>query len=104
VLGRRAPVAGSVEAARIDRWQLVTERDAARLARARTARPPDEDREQPGAQRRAPLEAVDAAQHGEPGLLYDLLGDGAAAYEGRGEAQHGVVVVPDDGHERRLVA
>ena len=34
-----------------------------------------EDAEQPRLQRRAPLEAVDALEDGEPGLLRDLLGD-----------------------------
>ena len=55
---------------------------APRLGRVR------EDPEDPGLQRRAALEAVEALEDAEPGFLDDLLGDGAARDEHHRHPQH----------------
>ncbi len=43
----------------------------------------DQDVDDPGFERGASLEAIDAAQDGEPGLLDDILGRGSV-----GDVQH----------------
>jgi hypothetical protein len=60
--------------------------DAPRLGSVR------EDAEDPRLQRRAPLEAIDPLQDGEPGLLCDLLGDCLGRH-----------VHPRNAHEHRVV-
>jgi hypothetical protein len=60
--------------------------------------------EQPGAQRRAALEPVQAAYQGEPGLLRDVLGEVRAhAERGREPREPGVVAL-DQAREGVFVA
>ena len=54
-------------------------------------------------QRRAALEALDAAQDGEPGLLHDLLGDRPVAHVDARQPQHARAVGIDERDERLLV-
>ncbi len=77
--------------------------DGALLPHAGGACPVGEDVEDPGLERGAALEAVDALQDGEPGLLGDLLRDGPAGDEGLGEPDHGRVVGVDELGEGGLV-
>ena len=104
--GGRAPrkrsgsTAGSSSPAPAERG----ERHAARLALAAGARAVGDDPQDPGLQRRAALEAVEALQDAEPGLLHDLLGDGAAAHVAERDPQHQRAVAVDERHERVLVA
>ena len=96
--------------ARGDRRLLVRRRPRApRTARCgprarRASWPVGEDPEDPRLQRRATLEAVDPAQHADPRLLHDLLGDRLAADEHPREPQHRRPVQLDEPHERSLVA
>ena len=63
-----------------------------------------DDSEQPGFQRRAPLEPVEAAKCAEPCLLDDLVGDGARADERERDFSHRRPVPVDERDERLLVA
>jgi hypothetical protein len=63
--------------------------DQARLAAGTAARAVQHDGEQPGGQAGAALEAADPVEHGQPGVLHDLLGLGAAADDGVGNGDQG---------------
>ena len=56
------------------------EREGPALAFATGASGVQQDRRDPGLERRAPLEAVDPVEHREPRLLHDLLGHRAAGH------------------------
>jgi hypothetical protein len=113
---RRRPRAragpGTDEAIGIDRGEIAVallarerrEGDRAPLALAARARAVDEDAEDPGAQRRALLEAVEALQRGQPRLLYDVLGDGRAGHVHARDAHHRWGPADDEVHERLFVA
>ena len=102
VLRRRRPGAGSVEGAVGDDLRAVargpapgqlSQHDRPALSLASRLGPVGEDAEQPRLQRRAPVEAIDAAEDGEPGLLDDILGRRLASH-----------VEPSNSQQRRLVA
>src|SRR5207244_10387893 len=90
--GRRGPsagvarVVGREEAIGIDRWAVVAgglergERHAPRLAPAPRLRSVGEDPHDPGLERGAALEGVDAGDDRAPRLLDDFLGDRAGAH------------------------
>ena len=63
-----------------------------------------EDAEEPGFERRAAFEAVDASHSAEPGFLHDLRRHFAVADEGTSDAQHGVVVAVHQGREGGFIA
>jgi hypothetical protein len=71
---------------------------------ARAARAVDEDPQQPGLERGAPREAVEAAQDAQPCVLDDLFGDRPAGNEGGGQAQQHRLVAIHERKERRLIA
>jgi hypothetical protein len=73
------------------------------LPRAPGAGDVHEDPEDPGLDRRALLEAVDAGDDGQPGLLDDLLGAGSRPHERRGHPAQGRIVAVEQPGERRLV-
>ena len=60
--------------------------------------------EGPRLQRRAALEALEALDDPEPGLLHDLLGHRAVLHVGAGHREHRAVEAGDESHERLLVA
>ena len=62
-----------------------------------------EDAEEPGLEGGAGLEAIDALEDAEPGLLNDVLGGGAVADVEEGEADEGRLVAIDKDHEGALV-
>ena len=64
----------------------------------------DQHPKQPSLERRPALEALHAADDGEPGLLARLLRDGATAHCRLGEAEQPRLVTADQLDERRLVA
>ena len=95
----RRPMAGPAvavaeEAIRLDGRLVVgvaaeaREGHAAALALAPRLGRVREDPEDPGLQRRAALEAVEALEDAEPGFLDDLLGDGTARHEHHRHPQH----------------
>ena len=93
------------ETLRVDRGLVEhgRERDGSRLALATRLRRVDEDAEDPRLERRPAFEAVEPAEHAEPGVLDDLLGDGARAHERLGDPEHRRAVALDELHERLLV-
>ena len=103
-LGRRvAPVSVLEEAVGLDRplvFALLArqrrERHRARLARAARLGQVRGDREEPGAERAAPLEARQAVQHRDPRVLRDLLGERRAAHVGARDPDQRAVVAPHD--------
>jgi hypothetical protein len=80
------------------------ERHAATFARSAAQSHVREDAEDPGLERRAPLEAVEALQDPEPRLLHDLLGDVARLNVVARHRQHRAVVSLDERLEGLLVA
>jgi hypothetical protein len=68
------------------------------------AGPVHEDAEEPGLEAGASLEPVDAADHAEPRVLDDLLGDRPARHDRLGEAHQARLVLADELGERTLVA
>ena len=79
-------------------------RDGAVLPNAGGSGPVDQNAEQPGLERRPSLEPVDAAEHADPGVLDDFLGNGVAGHEGASETQERRVVPGDERQERGLIA
>ena len=79
-------------------------RDTSPLPLAATDRGVPEDREQPGPQGTATLEAIEPANDAEPGLLHDLLGYVAGSDVCHGNAQQGGAVGVDQRGEGLLVA
>ena len=96
----RAPRAGRVEA--VD--ELVVGPPGLLLPTGARPGAVEEDPEEPGLERRAPLEALDAADDRHPRLLADLLGHGAAADGRLGQAEQPGLVAVDQFDERGLVA
>src|SRR6266481_6100643 len=112
--GRRAgPVAGPArvllveEAARVDRGLVIVgvhgrqrrERHRSTLALGPGLCGVREDAKDPGLQRRALLEAVDAADDREPRLLNDLVRNGGTAHVGKGEPPERCVMACDEALE-----
>ena len=79
------------------------ERDLPRLADRTRPRAVGEDAEDPRLQRRTLLEAVDAADDAEPGLLHDVVGERVGAHERARQAPQLRVVAGHELHEGRLV-
>ena len=107
--GRGArPAAVGTERGRLDGRAVVAlergERDAAGVADGVGACAVDEDAEDPGAQGRAALEVVKSTDHGEPGLLNDLVGRRARAHERPRDASQRPVVPVDEGPEGSFVS
>ena len=100
----RAAEAFGVDGRRVVLGRQRGERHAARLARAARLGLVDEDREDPRLQRRAALEAVEAVDDAEPGLLHDLLRDRAVLHVGARHREHRAVEAGDERLERLLVA
>ena len=73
------------------------------FARTGRACPVDENPEQPGLERRTPLEPVDAADDAHPGVLYRLFGHGLTGDHRAGQAEHGLLVAGHEHDERVLV-
>jgi hypothetical protein len=80
------------------------ERHRAALPDAAGLREVHDDAEEPGAQRRAALEAVDPAQQADPRLLDDFFGHGPVAHVKTRDAQHGGAMILDELRESALVA
>ena len=66
--------------------------------------PVNQDAKQPGAERRAALEAADAPQDPDPGFLDHFLCYRAARHIAPGDGQHGVLVFPGQLGECALIA
>lgn len=98
--GGAAHPPGGVEAVR---QRARVEGHAAVLPGAGAAGPVHADAEQPGAQRRPTLEALDAAHDAQPGLLHDLVGDGSRGHQRLRQTDQLRVVAAHQGGERRLV-
>src|SRR4051812_32581369 len=64
----------------------------------------DDDAEDPGLEGRAPLEAIQPAQHTEPRLLDDLLGHLAPADVGACHPQHARMVAIEQLNEGGFIA
>ena len=99
------------EAIRVDRGlrhaaRLVQRRERQRpaLALRPCLRGVDEDAEHPRLQRGAALEAVEAPEHAEPGLLHYLLGNCARGDVHHRDPQHRRTVETNEVHERGFVA
>ena len=97
------PLPLGVETGGIDRVQGLGGRGGVLLGAGRTS-PIDEDAEEPGLERRAPFERLDAPDQAQPGVLHGFLGHGLAGDEAPGQTQHGLLVAAHQGHERFLVA
>ena len=63
-----------------------------------------EDLEDPRLERRSALEAVQALEHRQPGLLGDLLGHRPAGHVDHGQPHHRRLMLLDQARERLLVA
>jgi hypothetical protein len=63
-----------------------------------------QDAEDPRLERRAPFEAVEAAEDADPGLLDDFFRHLAGRYEDLRDANHRAVVALDELPERALVS
>ena len=70
------------------------ERHGAALALAAGLRDVGQDSEDPGLQRRPPLEAVDSFEDADPRFLDDVFGDGAARDVDQRDAKERSVVLP----------
>ena len=81
----------------------VVERHRPTLAARDRPRLVDQDRVEPGLQRRTPLEAIEAAQHPDPRLLHDLLGDAAVGHERLRDADHRGVMRSDQARKRLFI-
>src|SRR5690606_16440587 len=105
-VGAEEPVLLPVVArlARAARRRNGGERSGARLAARARARTVHEDPEDPGLQGGPAFETLQAAEHGEPGVLDDFFGVGAGADVGPGEAEHRGVPAVEEPLERLLVA
>ena len=79
------------------------ERDAPALALRAGLRGVDEDPEHPRLERRPALEAVERAEHAQPRLLHDLLGDRASRSEDARDPEQAGVPLAHDRGEGRLV-
>ena len=66
--------------------------------------PVEQHSEQPCLERRPPLESLNTAEHGQPGVLAHLLGHGATPDGRLGEPQKTRLVAADHFDERGLVA
>lgn len=74
------------------------------LVKTRADRAVDDDAKQPGTKRGPFLEAIDATQQSQPGLLSDLLGYGAASHVATREPYHRGVMEVDQRRESFFVA
>ena len=95
-VGLAAPRGSAPARRRGSSLSSVGERHAAALALRPRLGLVDHDRDDPGLQRRAALEAIKALQHAEPGLLHDLLGHRSRLHVGSRHSHHGGVVARDE--------
>ena len=106
-----ARVVGRQEAIGIDRRALALvvaaqrgERHGARLALAAGLGAVGQDAKEPRLQRGAALEALEAREHGAPGLLDDLLRHRRGAHVAERDALHQAAVAAHEGDVGALVA
>ena len=99
-----APEALGIDGRLIALGRQRREGDGAGLAHPARLGGVDEDAQDPRSQRRAALEAVDALEDAEPGLLDDLLGDRPRVHVVPRDGEHRGVVAFDERLERALVS
>src|SRR4051794_33322376 len=105
----REGVAGAAESFWIDRrllvfWRERRERHRSCLACAAGPSDVDDDRDDPGLQRAAALEALEPLKDAQPCVLEDLLGHRACLHIRARDGEHQSGVAVDERLERGLVA
>lgn len=83
---------------------VIVEEDGPPLAPCAAARLVEEDRIDPAGKRSAPLEKIDAVEHGHPGVLHHIFGDGAAFDDASRKADHRGSVLSIKAVEGRSIA
>lgn len=100
-----APVATTVKSVRqaVATGVIVNE-DCASFASGAAARLVDEYGVDPACKRTASLEQIDATEHGDPGVLNDLLGEVPVLNNTGAETDHCCIVAPIENIESRSIA